>query len=105
MNSEFLSIENARKLKEYDKMLETIETLDKRNNELNRKVIDLEEQLENKAYKELLTQLQAYKKIIGKTIEYIETHSEESKLNLIGIPKCLIFKGVVEDLLKILKGE
>lgn len=42
---------------------------------------------------------------IDKAIEYIENNSRQSELNIYGIPKCLIFKGSVENLLETLKGE
>lgn len=55
--------------------------------------------------KKIKFQLQEKEKIIEDAIEYIIKNSDENELNLYGIPKCLIFKGTIEKLLKILKGE
>lgn len=63
--------------------------------ELKRENIDLQEQLENKAYNELKTQLEVYKNRIDKAIKHIEKNKD-----LVDWIHCLS-----DDLLKILKGD
>ena len=71
---------------------------------INNRIIDANVKLqdENKLLKE---DKEILKRRIDKAIEYVEENTNENEAKFYGIPDYKVFKGNIEQVLKILKGE